>query len=212
MSKESKRSIRLAGALLLASSSIGFGQVVAPVRAGTWELNGAAGYTYGIDEGAGSRSRLNGGATLSYAVTKMLLPYFEYSYFPGITRTQTGTFAGTGRTFEGKYEVPLSDMHAGVHLRFTIRESRLVPYAVFGAGAIRSHARNVQIRYDDATGLQDANLDLPGRSDFAVNFGGGLRYYIGQHAGVRFEGKVYKPTGTFSDPFGKLQFGVFFQF
>ena len=49
-------------------------------------------------------------------------------------------------------------------------------------------------------------------SDFAVNFGGGARYYVSQRWGMRLEGKAYKATGRFDDVFGKLEIGLFYQF
>jgi hypothetical protein len=201
--------VLLAGSIFTARS-----QDIAPIRAGTWELNGAAGYTYGINELAGNRSRVNGGATLSYAVTKQLLPYFEYSYFPGITRERLGIpVSGAGGTIDEVYAIPLTDFHAGIHYRFTIAESRLAPYAVFGLGGLRSSGRRVDVTIRNELGTITDPRNVESSTDFAVNFGGGLRYYIGQYWGVRVEGKAYRPTtGQFDNTFGKLQFGIFWQF
>src|SRR5262249_29460599 len=105
------------------------------------------------------------------------------------------------------YNVPLSDFHGGVHLRFPFKESKVVPYGVFGMGIIHAPSRTVKVKVDDI----DLNVDQPSTSDFAVNFGGGIRYYIDQKFGVRAEAKMYKPTGTFSQAFGKVEFGFFIQ-
>jgi len=71
----------------------------------------------------------------------------------------------------------------------------------------------------DQVAIPSLNLNLPvtvaSGSDFAVNGGGGIRYYIGGSGafGFRAEAKVYKPaTGPFSDTtFGKVEAGFFFQ-
>src|SRR4051794_19390695 len=112
-------SIRISCVAMFASVLVG-GQAVAPVRKGTFELNGFAGYSYGINERAGNPSRVIGGGTLSYSITRVFLPYFEFGYFPGIGRTQTGSIPSTGRTFNAHYNVPLADIHGGVHIRVPI--------------------------------------------------------------------------------------------
>ena len=53
-------------------------------------------------------------------------------------------------------------------------------------------------------------IRLKASSDFAVNFGGGVRYYVSQRWGMRLEGKAYKATGRFDDVFGKLEIGLFY--
>ena len=51
---------------------------------------------------------------------------------------------------------------------------------------------------------------VKGGTDFGANFGGGLRLYTKERLGFRFEAKVYKPTGTYTTPFYKVEGGVFF--
>lgn len=194
--------------LTLPLASVVRAQGVPPVRKGTFELNGAVGYTYGIDEGAGDRSRVLGGGTLSYAVSKVFLPYVEYTYFPAFSRTTNGTLSN-GVTFVSNYSTPLNDFHGGVHVRIPIRESRLVPYGVIGFGVLHAPQRNANIVYSNGS-TQNPKQDS--FTDYATNFGGGFRYYFNQHYGVRLEGKVYKPTGTITDIFGKLEGGFFVQF
>lgn len=184
---------------------------VSVVRAGSVEIGPFIGASYGID-----RWRLMGGGNITYALkNKYVLPYFEYSYFPGIGRKFTGTFPTTGRQYTASYSIPISDIHGGVHIRVPIRESPVVPYLVFGMGALVNPARTVSVSYADVSGpFQTVNLDVPRTSDFAINAGGGLRFYIGGTGrfGFRAEAKVYKPTGTFSDStFGKVEAGLFFQ-
>ena len=176
------------------------------LSAGNTEINGFVGTSFGID-----KARVMGGGNISYAASKHLLPYAEFSYFPGIGRRQEGTFPGTGRPFTATYQIPLVDFHGGVHIRMPIRESRVVPYGVLGAGVIHSLERTVSASYESGGTTIQQTLTVPSRSDFAANFGGGLRFYATQRFGFRIEAKAYKPTGTFNDIFAKFEGGVFFQ-
>src|SRR5437763_2963623 len=67
--------------LALVPLSGAFAQVP-EIRANSFELGGFIGASYGIDQ-----ARVMGGGNVSYAVNKWLLPYVEYSYFPGFQRT-----------------------------------------------------------------------------------------------------------------------------
>ncbi len=197
----------LAGLLsLLVMAGLLEAQSGAFLAPGNTEVNGFVGSSFGID-----KARVMGGGNISYAVSKHVLPYAEFSYFPGIGRRETGTFAGTGRPYTSTYQIPLVDFHGGVHLRLPIRESRVVPYAVIGAGVVHSLARKVSASYETSGPTNRQDLSIPSRSDFAVNFGGGLRFYATQRFGFRLEGKAYKPTGLFKDVFAKFEGGVFFQ-
>jgi hypothetical protein len=193
-----KRMLGLMAVLTLASGLYAQSRV----RAGSYEVGGFLGASYGIDE-----FRWMGGGNVTYALNKWILPYAEYSYFPGIPR-EINELRGTER-LRASYNVPLSDFHGGVHLRFPIREYPIVPYGVFGVGAI--HAPKARVRNPTLGGTRFDDFDAEATTDAAVNFGGGLRYYITQRYGIRAEAKVYKPTGRFSDPFGKVEFGFFFQ-
>lgn len=178
------------------------GQTASVVRSGSYEVGGFVGSSYGIDD-----FRWMGGANVTYALSKYILPYAEFSYFPGIGRKQTRTIPGLTRPIQISYSIPLTDFHGGVHIRMPIREFPIVPYAVFGAGMIRAPQRqfNVNVEGIPVPFTSDASTDA------AVNFGGGLRYYINQRFGIRGEAKVYKPTGQFRDTFGKVEFGFFVQ-
>src|SRR4051794_32326848 len=171
------------------------------VRSGSFEIGPFLGASYGID-----RVRVMGGGNVTFAVNKYLLPYAEFSYFPGIGRSTTGSFDATGRVFATKYSIPLSDFHGGIHLRLPVfREKPVVPYLVFGLGGLTHFQRTVKASYTDASGTS-TNIDLPvaGGTDFAINTGGGIRFYLGQRFGFRVEAKAYKPTGAFPDVFGKV--------
>lgn len=59
------------------------------------------------------------------------------------------------------------------------------------------------------------NVSVSGGSDFTINGGGGIRYYLGQSGtyGFRTEAKFYKIVdGAFSGTtFGKVELGFFIQ-
>jgi hypothetical protein len=181
-------------------------QQLSVVRAGSFEIDPFVGASYGIDQ-----TRVMGGANVSFAINKIILPYVEYSYFPGIGRRITGTFTGTGASFVETYSVPLSDFHGGVHIRIPIHESPLVPYGVFGVGGLTHLQHPETATYVSSGNTYQVPLTSPGGTDFAVNFGGGLRYYVNQRWGFRAEAKAYKPTGGLSPIFGKVEVGFFYQ-
>ena len=213
------RSIRCRSArfALLAIAAGGFihAQAVSAVRSGSFEIDPFIGASYGVD------FRVMGGANVSFAVNKWLLPYGEFSYFPGIGRTETGMFAGTGNPVTLHYNVPMSDFHGGVHIRLPIHESPIVPYLAFGAGGLHSYATTVSATYQVAGGATQMLPGLPAAAsnNFALNFGGGIRFYLSQRFGMRVEAKAYKPFGdlpglfgnTPPNVFGKVEFGVFYQ-
>ena len=171
--------------------------VAPPMRPGNIEAGGFIGGSYGIDNW-----RVMGGGNVSYALTRIFVPYAEVSYFPGIDR-QLSTPLG-----KADFSVPITDVHGGVHIRFPIGQSRIVPYAAAGAGVIHSGNAPVKVIFPDGTTLNDT---VSGSSNFAVNFGGGLRFYTQQGSGMRFEAKVYKPTGVYTAPFYKVEVEFFFR-
>jgi hypothetical protein len=177
------------------------------VRSGSFELGPFAGASYGID-----KFRPMGGGNVTFAIDKYILPYFEYSYFPGIPRTFSGTIPGSGTAYTQSTAIPLSDIHGGVHIRLPIfHESPIVPYLVFGIGGLRHSARTITVNYTSFGSPETLQVVDPAGTDRAINFGGGIRYYISQRFGVRVEAKGYKPSGEFTETFGKVEAGFFFQ-
>jgi hypothetical protein len=180
---------------------------VSYVRSGSFELGPFLGASYGIDQ-----ARVMGGGNVTYAINKYILPYAEFSYFPGIGRTESGTFPQTGNPFSIHYQIPLSDIHGGVHIRLPVfHESPVVPYLVIGVGTLYRSARTVTGTFTTFGQTNTQSVQVDSGNDLTVNFGGGIRYYISQRFGVRVEAKAYKPTGYFTQTFGKAEFGVFFQ-
>lgn len=192
-----------ASVLAISAVSFGpalFGQVAPIVRQGTTELGVFIGSSYGTDA-----FRVMGGGNVSYAATKMFMPYAEFSYFPGLPRQASAGATAAGQPIIAKYDLPLADFHAGVHVRFPIAEHRFVPYGVFGVGVLHNYETTYQFP------LLQLSHTLAADNSFAVNFGGGIRYYINQKYGVRVEAKVYKATGLINDVFSKYEFGFFYQ-
>ena len=177
-----------------------FGQNSSVVRANSFEVGGFVGASHGID-----RYQAMGGANLTYAVNKYILPYTEFTYIPGIRQRNTKD----GTTFN--YQRDLTDFHGGVHIRVPIfRESPIVPYGAFGLGML--HSNTPTGSYRPAGGTKDFELTSQSPTTaFAVNGGGGLRFYIGQRFGLRTEAKVYRATGDLRSTFYKVEVGFFFQ-
>jgi len=169
-----------------------------PTAPGNTEVGGFIGGSYGLDSW-----RVMGGGNVAYALTRYIMPYGEFSYLPGISRQISNSNGNVN------YDVRLIDFHGGVHIRFPLGQSKTVPYAVAGAGIIHSGKTPITVAFPDGFTVSDT---IAASTDFAVNFGAGLRYYATERLGFRVEGKVYKPTGTYTTPFYKIEVGVFFQF
>ena len=142
---------------------------------GKAEIGGFVGGSFGVDQW-----RVMGGGNVAIAAQRYVLPYFEYSYFPGLQRKMSLSRG------EVRYSVPLSDFHAGVHIRFPRGQTPVMPYLVAGAGGVRSSDTNVQVRFSDGFTFSDT---IKGSTDFAVNFGGGIRYYTRESVGFRPRGQ-----------------------
>ena len=159
---------------------------------------------------------------MTYAATRWFLPYFEYSDFPSIERQGPLNINGLQTTV--KYAIPLADIHGGVHVRIPIRESRFVPYGVFGVGVLHQFSDNTEVSYVNGL-VRNLSVSFKANNYPAINFGGGIRYYMTQRFGIRAEAKLYRPfegqTGLQSSSgsappsaavFGKVEVGFFFQF
>lgn len=191
----------LSTAIVLGSTAV-WGQDAPEVKAKTWEVGTFLGSSFGLDS-----YRVMGGANVGYAITKVIFPYAEVSYLPGIARTEQ-----VASDIKVSYKLPITDFHAGLHLRAPIPGSRFVPYGIIGAGMIRVGEGDGD-RTQIINGVPDVRrVTYPGSNEFAVNFGGGARFYITERWGIRFEAKAYKPSGRFTDVFGRVAGGLFWQF
>src|SRR5437016_3519822 len=102
---------------------------------GTWETGVFGGASYGSGESQTTGGgRIMGGGNVAYSISKYVMPYVEFSYFPSIARelsTPPQPAGGTSVSF--RIDQPsLADFHGGVHVRIPIREFPIVPYFVAG--------------------------------------------------------------------------------
>ena len=187
--------------IVLASSFAASAQDAPGVRKGTVEVGGFLGSSFGLET-----YRFMGGGNVGYAVQKWLFPYAEVSYLPGIARTETN---GTAKV---NYKIPFTDFHGGVHLLAPLPGSRFALYGIVGVGLLHAGS-GTGVGTQTVGGVQiPFNPQVASSTDVAVNFGGGARYYVKEGFGIRFEAKVYKPTGRFTDTFGRIAGGIFWQF
>jgi len=130
-------------ACLSLSATAIFAQNAVVVQKGTTEIGGFVGASYGAQN-----FQVMGGGNVSYAVTKALMPYAEFSYFPGLPITTSLTGLGdAGTKATANYRLPLADVHFGVHYRFPVHEKPFVPYGVFGLGLLHNFKSNVDYNY-----------------------------------------------------------------
>jgi hypothetical protein len=193
--------------LLIASTvSAVFGQV-SYVRPGSFELDPFIGGSYGI-----VNAQFMGGANLTFAANKYILPYAEFGYFPQVASPSISSIKINilGSPYTSTENISFKDFHGGVHVRLPIHEKPIVPYLAFGMGVLSSPTVTGLVTVTEFNQL--VPFLQPAQTSFAVNGGGGLRYYFNQRYGVRIEAKVYKPTGTLNSTFGKVEFGFFYQF
>jgi hypothetical protein len=196
--------------ILAVLSTCAYPQSAPHLSSRTLEIGAFGGFTVGVN----TRGYTVGG-NISAGINRFILPYFEYGrYVLPLPTERTGILGVTGESFTIRYETGSSDIHAGVHVRVPIRESRLVPYLVFGAGTIRRSGSQFTVRLAGPDGLGgEITAPTPAVNEFAINYGGGLRYYLNQRLGFRIESKWYNVTGAnkITENFGKLAFGVFLQ-
>jgi hypothetical protein len=188
---------------LCALSSSLLGQDVPAVRKGATEVAGFVGASYGIYD-----FRVMGGGNVAYAVTRLVMPYGEFTYFPGIGRETKilDTGGANGNFLRG---LPLSDFHGGVHIRIPLREKHVVPYLSAGAGAIHFYETTSSAKVT-LNGITTTLLFTdPSQNKFAANFGGGFRFYLNEKFGMRVEAKAY--TAKDEAVFGKVTVGFFYQ-
>jgi hypothetical protein len=173
-----------------------------PVATGNIEAGAFVGESYGLD-----KLRPMFGGDVAYGLSRAFYPFVEASYLPGLERE-----LGNGVNY--RYKVNMTDVHGGLHVRFPIGGSKVVPYAAAGLGVVRSSSFTIS-----ASALGGAfslgSETIPASTNFAVNFGGGIRFFITERIGIRVEFKAFVPTGSAAgvsnDVFYRLAIGPVFQ-
>ncbi|HTX33910.1 MAG TPA: hypothetical protein VME43_02780 [Bryobacteraceae bacterium] len=200
------------GLLALAGAAAAFGQSVSFLRPGSIEVGPFLGASYGI-----VNAQYMAGGNFTVAANKYILPYVEFTYLPQVASPPVVSSLPAGvSSVSVDRNISFYDFHGGVHIRFPIHEKPFVPYLAVGVGVLHHLQTTVTptLTYTDGTTQTLPAAIQPGGSDFAVNFGGGVRYYFSSAKfGMRAEVKVYKPTGSmYSSVFGKAEIGLFYQF
>jgi hypothetical protein len=190
------------------------------VRSGSLEVGpfvGVDGGNQGVNYStAPNKFNIMAGGNITFAMNKHILPYLEYSYFPGITRTSTDSSGGFKQT-DGR--VAISDFHGGLHIRLPIREKPIVPYLVAGFGLLHNGTSTTTLTEIGGPPFLipggKEQFTNPGSNSAAINCGLGIRYYINQRFGMRVELKGYRAFSLnydySRDQFAKAEFGFFYQ-
>lgn len=175
------------------------------IRTHVTEVGGFVGATYGVDH-----SRVMGGGNVVYSLTRVIMPFVEVSYFPGIDKSAAGTTPGS----HVKYSVPITDFNSGFHVRVPIPRSRIVPYGLVAVGGLRENPTTLVTITPN--GHVVVPVQRPASLLYATSFGGGVRYYLNERLGFRAEAKGYIPAGSDSlvkiGHIYRVAIGVFFQF
>jgi hypothetical protein len=185
------------------------GQSVPDVGKGNIEAGVFAGESYGLD-----RFRPMAGGNVAYGLSPRLFPFLEASYLPGVLREAVASNGTVVASEHGKFN--MTDFHGGLHIRLLRPESRIVPYLVAGLGLIHeSQGTLPQCLTVGTTTECGPGFTVPSSTLFAVNFGGGLRFFFSEHFALRLEFKAFQPTGevaTISGNGEKVGDHIFYRF
>lgn len=205
--KRNKRVLIQLSLFLASAAGSAWAQPAPIIRTHTSEIGGFAGASYGLD-----KTRIMGGGNIVYSLTRVIMPFAEVSYFPGIGRTLPVEGSSTGKA---TVSVPITDFNFGLHVRVPIPKSRVIPYAVISFGGIHSPDGTASVSVPNPLNpaqMLMTNVPYSAQTSYATSAGGGLRFYTGERWGFRAEFKAYVPRGTFSDPFYRVTAGFFYQF
>jgi len=161
-----------------------------PCKTGNFELGLFGGESYGLD-----RFRPMGGGNIAYGLNCHFFPFAEGSYLPGILRT-VNVPTGNTTSFSQQFNVNMTDFHAGLHIRMPLPESRVLPYAVVGLGLIRGSKSTATVYNVTSFGVVPFPQTVASSTNFAVNFGAGLRFFFSERFAVRVEFKGFKPASA----------------
>lgn len=200
----SRGSVRTAALMFLFGSLYASAQDAPIIKTHVTEVGGFVGGTFRVDH-----TRVMGGGNIVYSLTRVIMPFAEVSYFPGIEQRSAGSQPGSYVL----YKVPFTAFNAGLHVRVPIPRSRIIPYGLIAAGALHEGA-NTSTNVDP-TGFA-LSAHNPSRLLYATSFGGGLRYYVNERLGFRGEVEGYVPvvgaTSVKIGTFYRVAAGFFFQF
>jgi hypothetical protein len=188
------RKVLLAATLVVAAGGgVISGQNVPTVTKGNIELGVFGGESYGLD-----RFRPMVGGNLAIGLSRLIYPFVEGSYLPGVARTVEEA-SNTANNVAIRYKTDLTDFHGGIHFRLVRGETRVIPYLVGGTGVIHASAFNGNASFPSQyPGQPPTFLPFPvhSKTSWEVNFGGGLRFFITERFGIRIEMKAFKPTSA----------------
>jgi hypothetical protein len=188
------------------SSERAYAQAAPPVATGNLELGLFAGESYGLD-----RFRPMFGGNVAYGASRLLYPFVEGSYLPGLNRVFQSSNGSTSN-----YSINLTDFHGGVHFRIVKGNSRIVPYLVAGLGLVHSAGSQAELFRPGPNGPIDVGSSpIPSNTSFALNAGAGMRFFLTERIGIRLEFKAFvptsAPTGVSNDAFYRFAIGPVFQ-
>lgn len=205
--KRNKRVLIQLSLFFVSAAASAWAQPAPIIRTHTSEIGGFVGASYGLD-----KTRVMGGGNIVYSLTRVIMPFAEVSYFPGIGRNIPVAGSPSG---SATVSVPITDYNFGLHVRVPIPKSRVIPYAVISFGGVHSPDITASVLLPDPLNPGRTVTDMvpvKGQTSYATSAGGGLRFYTGERWGFRAEFKAYVPRGTFSDPFYRVTAGFFYQF
>jgi hypothetical protein len=168
---------------LLAMSAPAYAQL----EKGQLEVTGQIGLVSGI----GTHGAFGG--SVGAGLSPNVVVYGEFLYIPlGSTTIGTGTLSARSYNFDG-----------GLQYQFR-KSGAIVPYGNVGLGFLRSSAS-----LPSTFSFQGFNFSTGGTAtDFYLNVGGGVRYYMSDRWGFRPELTIFAGSSTFV----RIGAGVFYAF
>ncbi|HTV57769.1 MAG TPA: outer membrane beta-barrel protein [Verrucomicrobiae bacterium] len=155
---------------------------------GTVDLNGGDFYNYRF------KSSWNYGGMLDVGVAPDLMPNLEAEFLWNRQDTELSAQAVATGTYVDLTPAKLDLYQFGLLYAFGDHSARLRPFIVGGLGFTNFHT----------------NGALPFNNKFAFNLGGGVKYFVTNHVGLRVEAR-YSPTqttsslATYCGPYGCYQ-------
>jgi len=169
-----------AAAVLLSATAL-FGQI----REGTMEIEPFAGYLWGGTFAHGTTALFTSsvdvadhvtyGGRIGFNATQVFQVEFQYS------RTDTTFTTPNGGGIFGPGPAKLGNLAIDYFLAYTtfnFGHWRFVPYITVGAGVANMNP-------------EVPNVPSSSSTRFTASFGGGMKYFVTPHFGMRFDGRLY---------------------